>query len=400
LLKRLERPEKKQFSIFARKKMRFLILFFSIALFACSGSHKNFEINGTVNGAKGKVIYLSSSNSVDSAIIDSEDRFTFAGWVNHANYFNLYFDKTNPILLYVDSGSVITIETAFEQFSTLYKVSGSAVSSDICLLQMRLNKTFARVKQIQAENLQQADSNTIDSIKNIITSQINKEVEEHRNFIFQYIRQNPSSFAVLPAIYQAFDSRNPIFSFVNDYEYYTIIDSALMAAHPKSLHAQDFHSQYLQMKRQYEPYLQPKNNPSQSQQAPDFTVNTPTGGKISLSSLKGKWVLLDFWAAWCGPCRHESPFLVDAYNLFHKKNFTIFQVSLDQNKEDWTAAIAKDNLSKWQHGSDLKYWNSEPAQMYGVNSIPANFLINPQGVIVAQNLRGPALTEKLKEVLK
>lgn len=380
--------------------MRFLLLFSVIILFGCSGRQVNYEINGTVNGAKGKVIYLSSSNSTDSVLIDSEDHFRFTGWVNHSNYFSLFFDKINPILLYVDSGSVITVETAFEQFSTLYKVSGSAVSQDICMLQMRLNETFARVKQIQAENMQRADSSTIDSIKNIITSQINKTVEDHRNFIFQYIRQNPSSFAVLPAIYQAFDSRNPIFNFVNDYQYYTMIDSALMAAHPKSVHAQDFHSQYLQMKRQYEPYLQKKEIPEQSQLAPDFSVNSPSGVTISLSSFKGKWVLLDFWAAWCGPCRHESPYLVDAYNQFHKKNFTIFQVSLDQNKEDWTAAISKDNLGKWQHGSDLKYWNSEPAQLYGVNSIPANFLINPSGIIVATNLRGPALAEKLKEVLK
>ena len=380
--------------------MRFLVFLFAVIFISCSENDHNFELSGTINGAKGKAIYLSTTSTIDSVIIDSGDKFQFKGLVNQANFYNLYFDKTSPILLYVDSGSVINVESGFETFSNSYKISGSEVCEEIRMLQMKLNETFAKIKQVQVSKMQEADSSNIDSVKSVITLEVNKVVEEHRNFIFKFIKQRPSSFAVLPAIYQSFDSRNPIFNFVNDYDYYTMIDSAMLARHPKSVHSQDFHSQYLQMKRQYEPYLKQKDLPTQSQQAPDFSVQTPSGASISLSSFKGKWVLLDFWAAWCGPCRHENPNLVNAYNQFSKKNFTIFQVSLDQKKEDWISAIDKDGLGKWQHGSDLQYWNSKPAQMYGVNSIPSNFLINPDGVIVAQNLRGVDLINKLKEVLK
>ncbi len=380
--------------------MRFLFLIGSIFLLSCSQNNYNFELAGSVNGGKGKTIYLSCAQTIDSAIIDSDDMFVFRGITNSGNFYNLYFDKTNPILLYADSGSVIDIETGFENFSGSYKVTGSKVSEEIRILQSKLMETFGRIKQIQTEQVEKADSTNIDSIRNVISVEVNKIVEEHRNFVFSFIKQNPSSFAVLPAIFQSFDARNPVFNFVNDYEYYTMIDSALLKAHPRSVHAQDFHSQYLQMKRQYEPYLQQNANPLESQTSPDFTVNTPSGGSISLSSYRGKWVLLDFWAAWCGPCRNENPNLVNVYNKFSKKNFTIFQVSLDQSKDDWIKAIEKDGVGKWQHGSDLKYWNSEPAKLYGINSIPSNFLINPEGVIVAQNLRGPALNEKLKEVLK
>ncbi|OQP51366.1 hypothetical protein A4H97_27720 [Niastella yeongjuensis] len=130
-----------------------------------------------------------------------------------------------------------------------------------------------------------------------------------------------------------------------------------------------------------------------------FTQNDPEGNPISLSSFKGKYVLVDFWASWCSPCRLENPNVVKAYNAYHEKGLEILSVSLDKNKEAWVNAIKKDGMP-WNHVSDLKFWKNEVAVMYGINAVPQNMLLDKSGRIIAKNLRGDALSAKLAEVFK
>lgn len=146
-------------------------------------------------------------------------------------------------------------------------------------------------------------------------------------------------------------------------------------------------------------YFSMKNQNTNSSKLPSFSLPNTEGKTVSIDEFKGKYFLLDFWASWCGYCRQESPYLVQAYNKFKNKNFTIVSISLDEDKEAWLKAITKDKLT-WTHLSDLKGWESQAAQMFGVSSIPFNLLIDPQGNIIASELRGDALEEKLKEVLK
>lgn len=133
--------------------------------------------------------------------------------------------------------------------------------------------------------------------------------------------------------------------------------------------------------------------------APEFTQADTSGKMISLSSFRGKYLLVDFWASWCGPCRAENPNVVKAFNKYKDKNFTILGVSLDrpQDKDKWLAAIHKDGLA-WNHVSDLQYWTNAAAQLYGVQAIPQNFLLDPSGKIIGKNLRGDDLDKKLEEI--
>lgn len=144
--------------------------------------------------------------------------------------------------------------------------------------------------------------------------------------------------------------------------------------------------------------IQKIKSTSIGQKAPDFTLNSSEGKPVSLASFKGKYVLVDFWASWCGPCRAENPNVVAAYQKFHAKGFEILGVSLDNQQPQWLAAIEKDKLA-WTHVSDLKGWSSDVAATYAVQSIPANFLLDPQGVIIAKDLRGADLANKLAELI-
>lgn len=164
------------------------------------------------------------------------------------------------------------------------------------------------------------------------------------------------------------------------------IATELQAEMPENFHVESLISQ-----------VSTKRNLAIGKMAPEIALENPDGEVIKLSSLRGKYVLIDFWAAWCRPCRAENPNVVRVYNEYGGENFEILGVSLDKTREKWLGAIAQDGLP-WLHVSDLKFWRSEAAQDYQVSAIPATFLIDPDGKIIAKNLRGASLEAKLKEI--
>jgi peroxiredoxin len=170
-----------------------------------------------------------------------------------------------------------------------------------------------------------------------------------------------------------------------------------MLKYPESEAVKALHAQMEEIKRQMKAENELNNIVGIGVTAPDIILPDQKGDTIALSSLRGKYVLLDFWASWCRPCRVENPHLVNNYKKYNEKGFEIFQVSLDKKKESWISAIESDQLT-WIHVSDLQYWNSAAAKLYQVQAIPTNFLLDKNGKIIAKNLRGDALKAKLSEI--
>ncbi len=196
------------------------------------------------------------------------------------------------------------------------------------------------------------------------------------------LKDQPASLGLLNLLQQ-----NNLLDRDKYFELYTSTAEKFKSEWPDSKYTKDFNEMVDKMKIT-----------AIGQTAPEIELPNPDGQVIKLSSLRGKYVLIDFWAKWCGPCRRENPNVVKAYNKFKDKGFDVFGVSLDRTKEDWLQAIAQDGLT-WTHVSDLKYFESKAATDYNISAIPFSILVDKEGKIIAKNLRGAALDKKLEEVL-
>ena len=209
----------------------------------------------------------------------------------------------------------------------------------------------------------------------------NDLVEQHNKYLVSFIDKNLTSFASLAAIQQL-----PPEQYMDEYKK---LDGGLFTKYPNSSYIKSFHEG-----------VTAQNKLAFGTPAPEISMKTPEGKSLSLSSLKGKVVLIDFWASWCGPCRAENPNVVAAYHKYKSKGFDVFSVSLDKDSEKWKQAIQKDHLEWTSHVSDLMAWQSPVVQLYNFNAIPTNVLIDKKGNIVAKNLRGDELEKKLQEIFK
>ncbi len=198
--------------------------------------------------------------------------------------------------------------------------------------------------------------------------------------VAQYLRDQPASLAVINLLQSNIIDRDQYF------DTYVAVADRLKKEWPNYYQAKSFIATVDKMKAL-----------AIGHAAPEISLPNPEGQIVKLSSFKGKYVLVDFWAKWCGPCRQENPSVVKAYAKFKDKGFTVFGVSLDRNMDDWKRAIQEDGLT-WTQVSDLKYWQSEAAKTYNITSIPFSLLLDKNGIIIAKNLRGAALEAKLTEI--
>jgi thiol-disulfide isomerase/thioredoxin len=214
----------------------------------------------------------------------------------------------------------------------------------------------------------------------VLTHNYERMMEEEATFIKNFLSNHGKSLASL-AIVEKLDKDRYL-------DVYQKLDASLSKALPKSAYVLDYHKRVEELARFAPGTL-----------APDIKLNTPDGQELALSSLRGKVVLLDFWASWCGPCRRENPNVVRIYDRYKEKGFTVYSVSLDKNKGNWTEAIQKDRLTWTHHVSDLGYWNSSVVPLYKIEGIPLTFLLDKEGKIVAKGLRDKELEKKVAELL-
>ncbi len=354
---------------------KFVLLLAFMPFFAMA--QKKLVVTGNVKGIKeGTHISLTDVNKPGDTIAKAKVNkglFVLKGDLKEPTILNINMGAKKSIMTFLDNSSV-KVAGDIDQLPQI-KLTGSQLHNDFRDFKKTFDPLFEKLMKINQQLQMGQRSDSLNMAMNTVKEEIQMQIDQ---FIKKRKASAVSAF-VLAATMQLNDD-------------ILLTEKRLNSLRPSAL--ENMYGVYLK-----ETVAETKINAIGSI-ASDFTQADTSGTPVSLSSFRGKYVLLDFWASWCGPCRQENPNVVANFKKFNSKNFTVLGVSLDRQgqKDKWLQAIYKDELT-WTHVSDLQFWNNTVAQQYRVQGIPQNFLIGPDGKIVAKNLRGPALEEKLCEVL-
>lgn len=374
-----------------------------VVLASCGNSKKGngFELKGTLANASGEKLVLEqmAGNSpvfIDSAIVNEKGEFEFTNVKATAlDFFRIKTSEANFAVIVADSTQKLVFTGDAKNLGKNYNVEGSPDTKQFIELNRELLKVSAALDSLQGVVQMQMASQKMDSVK---MEEMNIEAEAQFNVIYEkagkVLAVKVLAFPGTIANFSAFN----IINIETNIDVYDKVLNALKEKHPNSPYTNQLAMSVEQYKKQFDLQGEQDKLLPNGGAMPDIKLKTPEGKEVALSSLKGKLVLVDFWASWCGPCRKENPNVVKLYNEYKSKGFEIYSVSLDEEKDKWVKAIEKDGL-KWIHVSDLGGWNSSVCKQFNISSIPYTILVGKDGNVVAKGLRGPALAAKVKEIL-
>lgn len=344
---------------------------------------KGFVVKGTITNLTGTQLTIQELTPkglvfIDSATVAPNGSFEFNGNITERTFCVIQMNNSAAVLV-VDSMAEIIMSIDANKPEE-FTVKGSAETEKLKQLLKVNNKYMQMVQAIEGKYAEYGDN--IPPLA--VQEQIRAEYDSLMNAREVEMQQTTMQFENSLVPYFATNYLMPQANF----DFLKQVDAKYYTEFSKSKYAQELHKR-----------IEVLGKTAVGSIAPDIVLQDPFGKTISLSSLRGKTVLVDFWASWCRPCREESPNLVKAYNKYKTRGFDIFSVSLDDNRDAWQKAINDDKLL-WTHVSDLMKWNSSVVNLYNIESIPFTVLIDTDGKIIAKNLRGKALDEKLAEILK
>lgn len=357
------------------KKFLIVFLLVPVVLF----SQNKFTISGNLQGLpQGSSVSLSNANKPEDTLAKSivnNGVFELKGTVEEPNLYQLNFDgiqKKSIIFIGNDNVSVNGDAQAMQDLT----ITGSSTHDDFEKFKKIFNPLFQELTEMGQRINKLPSLAKDDSVMNTYRNKLNSIKNEVDNFVSSHQNSPVASFVILVTSEMEQD--------------FNVLERRYSALN-KNVQA-GFYGKLIKQQ------LDDKKAGSIGSQAIEFSQSDAEGKQVSLNSYRGKYVLVDFWASWCRPCREENPNVVKTYNKFKDKNFTVLGVSLDNNRQPWLKAIKADNLA-WTQVSDLKGWNNEAAAKYKVQSIPQNFLIDPSGKIVAKDLRGEELEITLCQLI-